>query len=243
VAEPDFDKYADSYESDIADALSFVGQDPAFFLELKANAIVDLVRETLGDPSRARILDVGCGHGELDGYLIPSVAELHGVDVAPAMVERAALTNPSARYVAYGGGRLPFDDTSFDLAFASCVLHHVPPPEHLSFVAEMIRVVRPGGLVTILEHNPLNPLTRVVVSRCPFDEEAILLPMSEAAALLRRGGLDRLGRSYIVFFPWRGRMFRRAELSLKRVALGAQYVVSGQKPLAPAAEFENNRAG
>ena len=40
----------------------------------------------------------------------------------------------------------------------------------------MRRVVRPGGLLCIIEHNPFNPLTRLAVVRCEFDRDAVLLP-------------------------------------------------------------------
>ena len=49
------------------------------------------------------------------------------------------------------------------------------------FVADMVRVTRPGGLVCVIEHNPLNPLTRLAVNRCPFDADAVLLRSGQLA--------------------------------------------------------------
>ena len=75
------------------------------------------------------------------------------MDTAEEAVARAAQANPAVRYHAYGGARLPYTDGRFDFAFAICVAHHVPPPQRASFVAELGRVVRPGGLVALFEHN------------------------------------------------------------------------------------------
>ena len=54
-----------------------------------------------------------------------------------------------------------------------------------AFVAELARVVRPGGLVVVFEHNPLNPLTRLVVSRVTFDDGVRLLRSGERRLAVR----------------------------------------------------------
>ena len=69
--------------------------------------------------------------------------------------------NPGVDYIHYDGALIPLEDASFDLAFASCVLHHIEPVERARATSELARVLRPGGLVAIYEHNPLNPLTRL----------------------------------------------------------------------------------
>jgi SAM-dependent methyltransferase len=225
----DFDEYAHSYRSDLASATSFFRQDPMVYLEIKAEILVEVLNRTIGDTSQARLLDVGCGNGDLDRYLIPHVAQLHGIDLSAEMVAHATRANPGGRYVTYDGGRLPFDDASFELAFAVCVLHHVPPADWSAFVAELTRVVRPGGVVAVLEHNPLNPLTRLVVSRCCFDADAVLLRMRTAMSVFRRQELTDVSGSYVLFLPWRGRALRRLERSLDRLPLGAQYIVFARR--------------
>ena len=92
----------------------------------------------------------------------------------------------------------------------------------------MQRVTRPGGIVVIAEHNPLNPLTRYVVGRCEFDGDAVLLSRRETDRTLRSAGLSEFECRYILFFPWRGSGLRRLELSLGRVPLGAQYLVTAK---------------
>ena len=58
---------------------------------------------------------------------------------------------------------------------------------------EMRRVVRPGGLVCVIEHNPLNPLTRLAVARCEFDRDTVLLGAGKARKLMAAGGLREIG--------------------------------------------------
>ena len=141
------------------------------------------------------------------------------------MTARAAHRNPNVEYVVSHAATFPFADATFDVAFASCVLHHVPRAECAALVAEMARAVRPGGLVIVLEHNPLNPATRLVVARCEFDKDAELLHMQETRALLAAAGLRERERAYILFFPWRNAFERR----LARLPLGAQYYVASSR--------------
>jgi ubiquinone/menaquinone biosynthesis C-methylase UbiE len=187
----------------------------------------------LGDPARLSFLDVGCGIGTTDEHLVDRVGNLHGVDVSPAMVERAAARNPSASYTVGDGRTLPFEDREFDVSFAVCVLHHIEPDQRSSFLVEVARVTRRNGLVLVLEHNPHNPLTRRAVASCSFDDEVHLPRRSEVAALARDIGLRVVAQRYIVFFLWRGRVFDGAERLLAQVPLGAQYLVAASPTRVP----------
>jgi SAM-dependent methyltransferase len=209
-------------------AIAFVRRDLSFFTEAKADALLELTWKLLGDPAALRALDVGCGTGETDA-LLGAFGELHGVDVSRELVRHARRRSPRTTFTHYAGQRLPYDDGSFDLAFAICVVHHVPPEQWSAFAAEIGRVVRPGGVVAIVEHNPLNPLTRLVVARCTFDKTAFLLGRRRALGLLRAGGLEPAFDRYMLFFPWAGRASRALERRLSSVPLGAQYIVAGRR--------------
>jgi SAM-dependent methyltransferase len=220
-----FDRHSETYEEQLADAIGGMG-DPEFFTQVKARLLVRVAERAFGSARQVSALDVGCGPGFTDKYLVDEFDSVAGVDVSEQMVERAKKTNPGSRYVAYDGTRLPFGRGSFDLSFAICVLHHVEPPDRIFFTNELVRVTRPGGLIALFEHNPLNPLTRKVVSRCDFDHGVELLRMREAKRLLRAAGGDSLESRYILFFPWRRALFRRTESALGRVPFGAQYMVT-----------------
>ena len=222
-----FDPYADRYEELIDRSVSFSGRGHAFFVRIRAERLLDLVRRRIGDPSNLRALDVGCGVGTMDAHL-GAFAALEGVDLSERMVATARERNPRVRYHVGDGKRLPLDDDGFDVAFTSCVLHHVEPPARPAFVAEMARVTRRGGLVVVFEHNPLNPLTRLSVARCEFDRDAVLVPRRETKQRLVEAGLAPVEAPYFLFVPFDGAAVSHAERALRAVPFGAQYYVAAR---------------
>jgi SAM-dependent methyltransferase len=231
----DFDRHRHTYRDEVQRSIRFSGQDVGFFTDVKADLLVDLAARRSGEPGALSVLDVGCGVGLTDAALEGRFGSIHGVDVSEGAVAEATTANPWATYGSYDGRTLPFDDDVFDLAFAICVLHHVDPPDRVAFTGEMRRVVRPGGLVVMIEHNPLNPLTRVAVSRCDFDDGVVLLRRNAARDLLIANDLRPVELPYILFFPWRATWLRRAEHGLTWMPLGAQYIAVGRKvPSGPA---------
>ncbi|QRY68285.1 class I SAM-dependent methyltransferase [Ensifer sp. PDNC004] len=96
-----------------------------------------------------RVLDVGCGTGSLT-FALPraaDVSEITAIDFSPVFVEATIKANsdPRIKVQQADACALPFADASFDRALALLVLHFVP--EAGKAVAEMRRVVRPGGVV------------------------------------------------------------------------------------------------
>lgn len=226
----DFDDYKDRYESEIQKSISFIGQTHEFFTRVKVERLLSLVGKYRGDPGDLSVLDVGCGVGITDRYLKKHFKKVHGVDIGKGIIHRARRLNPEATYRVYDGGRLPYPDGSMDVTFATCVLHHVPTDQRMSFLEEMGRVTKKGGLVLVFEHNPLNPLTRHAVDRCELDEDAILIGLPGVKDLLQRGGLVPLKGRYILFTPFKGFLFRVLDSSLGWLPLGAQYFMVGRKP-------------
>jgi SAM-dependent methyltransferase len=83
---------------------------------------------------------------------------------------------------------IPFGDSDFDFVTAVCVYHHISPSARPALTLEVCRVLRPGGVFCMIEHNPLNPITRLIVSRTPVDADAILLPAKEGQRLVFERG-------------------------------------------------------
>lgn len=127
--------------------------------------------------------------------------------------------------------KIPFDDSAFDFVTTVCVYHHVSPASRLALTREAYRVLRPDGILAIIEHNPYNPITRLIVSRAPVDAEAILLKSSEVRQLMTMAGFTGQLKKYFLYLP--EPIYRRAgdwlEHFLRRVPLGGQYAVFGTK--------------
>jgi SAM-dependent methyltransferase len=217
-----FDKHSAGYSQKVSDALGVVGLEHGFFFEAKVREILE-ARRRLATEGAVRVLDLGCGIGLLIRRLRPLLASVWGID--PSIASLVEAEAPEGRLIAADGLRTPFADESFDLVIAVCVLHHVPVDNRAAFLAEAARITRRGGLVLLSEHNPWNPLTRVVVGRCELDDNAVLLSQSEARRLLAGAGLTNIRARYIHFFPWSGVVWSWLEARLARLPLGGAYMI------------------
>jgi len=100
--------------------------------------------------ARARWLESACGTGLVSRALAGRVGSVTGIDLTPAMLEEArrGATEDGIENAGFSVGdatALEFDDRSFDGAVTRLSLHHIPLPGRV--IAEMARVVRPGGWV------------------------------------------------------------------------------------------------
>lgn len=96
-----------------------------------------------------KILDVGCGTGSLTFALVKDadLGEIAAIDYSPVFIEEAIRRNtePRIKFQQADACSLPFGEGTFDRSLALLVLHFVP--EASKAIAEMCRVVRPGGVV------------------------------------------------------------------------------------------------
>jgi SAM-dependent methyltransferase len=221
-----FDSYRSNYRDVVQSSIDFSGLPHSFFMRAKADLLRELIARRLG-PEKPAMLDVGCGVGSLHPLLRGMVGRLSGIDVSLACIVQARADNRDVDYRTFDGSSFPFDDAGFDLVTAICVLHHVAPAEWVHFINEMRRVARPGGLICVIEHNPLNPLTRLAVTRCEFDRDAALLGAGKARRLMAASGLRETGARHFLLLPWETKPARRVEGALSNVPLGAQYAAFG----------------
>ena len=175
-----------------------------------------------------RILDVGCGTGALIKTIADKArtSEIVGIDPAQSFIDYASTRFNDPRIVLKVGDamQLPFPAAHFEQTLSLLVMMFVPQPERAA--NEMKRVTRRGGLVVQFEHNPLNPLTRLAVVRCEFDEGVTLLGPRELKRRARAVGLETVETRYVLFFPWDAAPLRQAESLLRRLPFGAQYYVA-----------------
>ena len=222
-----FDSYDKTYAAVVQSSIDFSGLPHRFFMVAKAQILRDLLTTHLSRMRAVDALDIGCGVGTLHPLVRGMFRRLCGVDVSATSIAQARRKNLDVEYEVYNGAILPYSDASFDLATAICVMHHVSAASWLSFLREVRRVVRPGGLVCVIEHNPFNPLTRLAVARCPFDNDAVLLRASQARQLLVGAGLHDIETRYFLLLPWCTAITQRVEYGLRRFPFGAQYATYG----------------
>jgi SAM-dependent methyltransferase len=114
-----------------------------------SRAVAEEFVRRLGVPAGRSWLDVGCGTGALTSAVLRAggPAAVHGVDPSGGFLAHARreIDDPRARFAVGDARALPFPDARFDAAVSGLVLNFVPEPE--AAVAELARVVAPGGVV------------------------------------------------------------------------------------------------
>jgi SAM-dependent methyltransferase len=226
---PEFDQYADSYAELLDDPLrNRFAHDPLYFHRRKWLLIGRLLKQAGVNVSTQRWLDVGCGRGELLQIAGSHFAQAIGCDPSAAMLS----AHPSFRtHEQPSLVELPFEDNSVDFVTAVCVYHHVHGAARTLLTREIKRVLTPGGLCCIIEHNPWNPVTRAIVKRCPVDVDAELLTARSASRLLQEAGFQTLSTDYFLYLP--EKLFYRLgflEGMLRRSPFGGQYAVLARAP-------------
>jgi len=224
----EFDNYANSYDEDVNTAMKGTGVDLDFATSFKAELLVDLISKHIGAPSSAKCLDLGCGVGLYEHLLRDKIGEIHGVDVSSKSVERARENNPDAFYKVYNGTKLPYSDGEFDVVFIITVMHHIPPKNWGNTLLEVKRVLREKGLCVIFEHNPYNPATRWIVSRCEFDEDAVLLSAQRSKTLLEEAGFTSIEKNSILTIPFKNPLSKPIDKVFSKLPFGAQYYCLGK---------------
>jgi SAM-dependent methyltransferase len=144
-ATEEFIRWSDSYDRSILQWLLF---GPSH------RALIRRIRQALGDRP-ARILDVGCGTGVFASRLraaLPRV-EVYGVDLVSEMLRKGqsrwCLHREHVLPVQGDSERLPFASGTFDIVTCANSFHHYPRQERA--IAEMGRVLRPGGRLMIID--------------------------------------------------------------------------------------------
>lgn len=111
-------------------------RDAAFVPQLGSGVL-----EWLAPQAGERILDLGCGDGQLTERIVAAGAKVTGIDASPKMV---AAARGRGLEVEEGFAELmPFTDGSFDAVFSNAALHWVRDQD--SMISEVHRVLRPGG--------------------------------------------------------------------------------------------------
>jgi SAM-dependent methyltransferase len=223
----EFDRYASDYEALLEDPLrDRFKKTGDFFHRRKWLLIQEFFRRQRFPITRSEWLDVGCGKGELLALGRASFARVVGCDPSEEMSKSATVevrhqVSPDV---------LPCADQSFDFVTAVCVYHHVGERDRIPLTKEIYRILRVGGFFCMIEHNPLNPLTQLIVKRAAVDRDARLLGPRKANRYMGSADFRRVRVTYFLYLP--EGLFNKYpgfETLLAGVPLGGQYAAFGKK--------------
>ena len=236
-----FDTYSEGYAGGVEDVMKrLIGGSLMNFIDVKVQwLLTDLTRHPLASGVREdqlRLLDFGCGTGEFLQALRQRgfSGQVEGCDASEGMLREAAKrwqcgVVPQLHVVGLKED-LRFASETYDVIVACCVFHHVSPSRRQRIFDQFVRILRPGGRVVVFEHNPRNPLTRIMVKRTEIDRHATLMTATETRGAMSSAGLTNMRLAYMMFFPPRFGWLRYAERFLWRIPLGGQYASVGEKP-------------
>ncbi len=224
MSKPEFDHYAAQYDQVLSDSIPQGLNEDAYFAEYK----IALMAARLAKNPPKRILDFGCGAGRSLPYLSKHFpdAELWGYDVSPASLTIAGQRVPQAQLFSNWQDHV---ELRFDAIVAANVFHHIPRAQRLAAFAQCCAALAPQGQMFLFEHNPLNPATRWIFERCPFDVDAEMIGLKSALILIKQAGFTTEQHGYTLFFPRPLAFMRGLEAYLKNLPLGAQYYVQMSK--------------
>lgn len=208
----------------MGDALGRFGGESSYYLRQK----VSLLSRELRHARPNRVLDFGCGIGQAVPFLLEAFTpeSLVCTDESKESLNMLRAAYPDVRAV----GLDEVKDEAFDLIFVANVLHHIQPELRREVIGDLCRRLRPGGVVAVFEHNPLNPITRRIVSNCSFDEGVILLPKSESLAyFVGVDGMTIMKSGYCLFTPEPLKRMNWIDLLLHKIPLGGQHYVLAQR--------------
>lgn len=140
------DESAEIYDTQV-EAL-FTGSAGA----MRRAALAEIARELQGrDQREVRLLDLACGTGRFLSELLRAYPRLNarGLDLSPnytAKARRAVKPWPHVEIVEGAGEAMPFKDTSLDIVVSIYLFHELPPKIRPQVIAEVARVLKPGGL-------------------------------------------------------------------------------------------------
>jgi SAM-dependent methyltransferase len=164
-------------------------------------------------PAKPRILDVGCGKGHFLARLDPNHYERYGLEPSPPLAEQARKVVGPERVQACTLAQADYPSDFFDIVTLWAVIEHVPLPGAL--VADIHRVLKPGGLFLLFTPNFDSLFTRVARAMLACSGGRVRKPLSRF-----------LNTSHILGFSLKslGQLLARQGFEVQEVLQDERYV-------------------
>lgn len=228
----EFDQFSNSYNEYLNDSVNLLGGKQAFFTDYKAKLIKKFLKKKSLLTTELTFLDFGCGIGNNIPYLSKNLprCRLYGTDISTGSIKIANdLYSNICTFKYFEGGSLPFQNNYFDFIFISNVLHHISSDNHVQTLKVIKEVLKKNGIIFIIEHNPLNPLTKSIFNNCIFDKEAEMLKAKYLLSILKKEKFKSPKLNYILFVPPFLKFFSFIDKYISFIPLGAQYCITARK--------------
>ena len=173
--------------------------------QANSKMIVHMAKIKTGD----KVLDVGCGSGNLTltaKRYVGQSGSVNGIDASPEMID---LARKNARQTGINTifdvaliEKLPFSDWTFDVVISRLVMHHLPDDLKQQALAEIFRVLKPGGTIFLADfQTPTNPILARLISLLIGHPAMTQSKVSSLIPVLARAGFDQLasGQTLSVF--------------------------------------------
>ena len=196
----DYKKFAKEYASlEIKDSFYLAYRD-----------IPDLIKKYV---KGNKALDYGCGGGRSTRFLKKLDFSTIGVDISKEMISEAKKKDINGDYYLIKSGKLPFKNSSFDLAFISIVFIEISSKEEMiCILKEIRRVLKRGGVAIIITGTPEGYTSNWSSFICDFPENRKLNSGDKAKLIIR--GTSVVLYDYVWFDDDYKETFEKADLKL-----------------------------
>jgi len=176
------------------------GYKNRYITDLRDRAILDALSDI---PKPGRVLDFGCGSGNLSRTLADHAYRPVGVDISLNMLRYANCHgfNQPTLFVLYDGKHLPFSSNSFDACVTFWVLNYLTDTDlFFRTLEEILRVIKPGGILVAIEQTSRKIIFESEEMKLQRSAEEMLQLFEKAGFRVREKHIIRRGHFPLIYF-------------------------------------------
>ena len=165
----------------------------------KERALREMTAEMAAIKPGDKVLDVGCGTGNLTlaaKTRAGARGEVHGIDAAPEMVQvarrKAARSGANVDFQTGLIEDIPFPDDYFDIVLSSLMIHHLPDDLKRKGFVEIRRVLKPGGQLFAVDFEPpASPLVRQLLAHL-LSHDMMRVDVRKYVPMMEEAGFEQV---------------------------------------------------